>query len=96
MAKKGIKKTFLGLVYMITGCTLIYVLCSSAMSVLSTQDDIAKLEKEVAQVTKEKEDLENEIDLLNNDDYVTRYARENYVFTREGEEVAILPETDSK
>ena len=34
----------------------------------------------------------NEIELLNDDDYVARYARENYVFTREGEQVSIIPE----
>ena len=39
----------------------------------------------------EKKALENEISLLNDDDYVARYARENYVFTREGEQVAIIP-----
>ena len=38
-----------------------------------------------------KKALENEISLLNDDDYVARYARENYVFTREGEQVAIIP-----
>lgn len=40
---------------------------------------------------KRKKALENEISLLNDDDYVARYARENYVFTREGEQVAIIP-----
>ena len=36
--------------------------------------------------------FKNEIELLNDDDYVARYARENYVFTREGEQVSIIPE----
>ena len=49
------------------------------------------LEKEKKAVEKEKKALENEISLLNDDDYVARYARENYVFTREGEQVAIIP-----
>ena len=46
---------------------------------------------EIKAVEKEKKALENEISLLNDDDYVARYARENYVFTREGEQVAIIP-----
>ena len=45
----------------------------------------------IGKVEKEKKALENEISLLNDDDYVARYARENYVFTREGEQVAIIP-----
>ena len=40
--------------------------------------------------------LENEVELLNDDDYVTRYARENYVFTKDGEQVVILPDIDQE
>ena len=57
---------------------------------------IDKLEKEVAIVKKEKNDLQNEVSLLNDDDYVTRYARENYVFTKDGEQVVILPDIDQE
>ena len=46
--------------------------------------------------TPEKKELENEVELLNDDDYVTRYARENYVFTRDGEQVVILPDIDQE
>ena len=41
-------------------------------------------------------DLQNEVSLLNDDDYVTRYARENYVFTKDGEQVVILPDIDNR
>ena len=64
------------------------------MSVFSRTAEIDKLEKEVAIVKKEKKDLQNEVSLLNDDDYVTRYARENYVFTKDGEQVVILPDID--
>ena len=66
------------------------------MSVGSRTAEIDKLEKEVAIVKKEKKDLQNEVSLLNDDDYVTRYARENYVFTKDGEQVVILPDIDQE
>ncbi len=66
------------------------------MSVFSRTAEIDKLEKEVAIVKKEKKDLQNEVSLLNDDDYVTRYARENYVFTKDGEQVVILPDIDQE
>ena len=66
------------------------------MSVFSGTAEIDKLEKEVAIVKKEKNDLQNEVSLLNDDDYVTRYARENYVFTKDGEQVVILPDIDQE
>jgi Septum formation initiator. len=61
------------------------------MLVYIQKRDIVELENQKAILIDEKEQLENEIDLLNDEDYVTRYARENYVFTREGEQVSIIP-----
>ena len=66
------------------------------VNVFSRTAEIDKLEKEVAIVKKEKKDLQNEVSLLNDDDYVTRYARENYVFTKDGEQVVILPDIDQE
>ena len=78
MAKRKVYKTVKGFAYMIIGCGLMLTLFNSAITVFQRQDEIAVLEKE-------------KISLLNDDDYVARYARENYVFTREGEQVAIIP-----
>ena len=89
MAKRKVYKTVKGFAYMIIGCGLMLTLFNSAITVFQRQDEIAVLEKEKKAVEKEKKALENEISLLN--DYVARYARENYVFTREGEQVAIIP-----
>lgn len=91
MAKRKVYKTVKGFAYMIIGCGLMLTLFNSAITVFQRQDEIAILEKEKKAVEKEKKALENEISLLNDDDYVARYARENYVFTREGEQVAIIP-----
>ena len=59
-------------------------------------DSKFELAPDVAIVKKEKKDLQNEVSLLNDDDYVTRYARENYVFTKDGEQVVILPDIDQE
>ena len=85
MAKRKVYKTVKGFAYMIIGCGLMLTLFNSAITVFQRQDEIAVLEKEKKAVEKEKKALENEISLLNDD------ARENYVFTREGEQVAIIP-----
>ena len=92
MTKKRLKKVYKPMAYISIGCFLIYILLSQAMSVFSRTAEIDKLEKEVAIVKKEKNDLQNEVSLLN----VTRYARENYVFTKDGEQVVILPDIDQE
>lgn len=76
---------------MLLGCVMMIVLFNSAMTVLQRQDDIAVLKERKKIVEAEKNELQNEVDLLNDEDYVARYARENYIFSREGEQVSIIP-----
>lgn len=89
--KRKVFKLIKGFSFMIIGCALMIVLFSSAMNVLQRQDEIAVLEKQKKAVEKEKAELQNEVKLLNDEDYVARYARENYIFSRDGEQVSIIP-----
>lgn len=89
--KRKVFKLIKGFSFMIIGCALMIGLFSSTMNVLQRQDEIAVLEKQKKAVEKEKAELQNEVELLNDDDYVARYARENYVFSRDGEQVSIIP-----
>ena len=75
MTKKRLKKVYKPMAYLFIGCFLIYILLSQAMSVFSRTAEIDKLEKEVAIVKKEKKDLQNEVSLLNDDDYDTLCKR---------------------
>lgn len=84
-------RALLGFVYFGVGVFLVYSLFSNAMLVFLQKRDIVGLENQKEILLEEKEQLENEIELLNDEDYVTRYARENYVFTRDGEQVSIIP-----
>lgn len=100
MAKKKRKIDYgkvRGLVYITISFILLASLAANYHSTVALQDKklketLAKKEK----LEKEKEDLKTELELLNNPDYVTRYAREKYVFTREGETVIILPQVESE
>ena len=85
-------KTIKGFLCMIGGCALIFILVNSFMNVYQRKNELADVKKQKEAIEEEREMLKNEIELLNEDDYVARYARENYVFTREGEQVSIIPE----
>lgn len=52
---------------------------------------IKELQAQQQEVLDEKKQLEKEIGLLDNNNYVTRYARKNYVFTKDGEKVTTIP-----
>lgn len=52
MSKKRLRKTYKPTAYILIGCFLMYILLSQAMAAFSRQDDIKKLENEVAAVKK--------------------------------------------
>lgn len=98
MAKTTKKKTarykkFLGFLYIGFSALLIYTLGVTAFRVIDQRQTMIQLEDKKAELEKEKKELSEEVELLNDDDYVARYARENYIFPKDGEEVVKLPDT---
>ena len=49
------------------------------------------LEQKMASLTEEEEDLTNEINKLQDKDYLARYAREKYYYSKSGELIIRLP-----
>lgn len=84
-----------GILYLLASVCLVLLLVSDYWHTIRVQQqNLAEVTAQKEALEKEKEVLQKEIEMLNNDDYVTRYARENYVFTKDGETVVILPQQD--
>ncbi len=82
-----------GITYIAIGFVLFGLLFSDYLRIIETQkQEMAKVVEQKEALEKEKSAIQLEIEMLSNDEYVTRYARENYVFTKEGETVVILPQ----
>ena len=95
MAKKGkakIKK-LVGFVYLGVAVVLIYYFVINAVRVRSEVNDYKVLVEKRDALLLEKESLSKEVELLSDEDYVTRYARDNYIFSKDGEQVVKLPES---
>lgn len=95
MAKKKAKgyRKFLGFIYIGLSAVLIYTLCVSALRVNKQRNELLKLQEKKEELVTEKEALAKEVELLGDDDYVARYARDNYIFSKDGEAVVKLPES---
>lgn len=52
----------------------------------------AELEKEIVVLKEKEETLKGEVDRLEDPDYVARYAREKYMYSKDGEIILRLPE----
>ena len=68
-----------------------YRLYQRSMELTATRQELVSIQEECDRI-------QQEIELLDDENYLTRYARENWVFTKEGEVVIPLPEdaTSSK
>ena len=94
MAKKQPKyKKFLGFIYVGVAAVLIYTLVMSGYRVVHQKMEYDQLVARRDELLQEKKELSKEVELLSDDDYVTRYARDNYIFSKDGEEVVKLPES---
>lgn len=86
-------KKFLGFIYVGISAVLIYTLTISVFRVIERRQNYVSLSEKKAELEKEKAELAKTVDLLSDEDYVVRYAREHYIFSKDGEEVVKLPES---
>lgn len=93
MAKKKRKMgNIYGIVFIVISVFLIYTLVAKVQHIQAEKAAYQKLVVQENELKKEKAKLAKEVDSLNDSDYVVRYARSHYIFSKNGEEVIILPE----
>ena len=93
MAKKKRKMgNIYGLVFIVISAFLIYTLIAKVQHIKTEEATYQKLVVQKNELKKEKAKLSKEVNILNDSDYVVRYARSHYIFSKNGEEVIILPE----
>lgn len=90
--KKSVKRLF------VFGLFSLAVICFVLMSVYKIVNQIFdkyreadELEKKLAVLTEKEEDLNNEINKLQDKDYLARYAREKYFYSKNGELIIRIP-----
>ncbi len=83
----------MGFVYFGLAVSLIYYFSINAIRVINEKKEYDELVQKRDALLLEKANLTKEVELLSDDDYVTRYARDNYIFSKDGEQVVKLPES---
>lgn len=93
MAKKKRRMgNIYGIVFIVISVFLIYTLVAKVQHIQAEKATYQKLVVQKNELKKEKKKLAKEVNSLNDSDYVVRYARSHYIFSKNGEEVIILPE----
>ena len=73
-----------------------FTVISTAISIYNLHREEAQLKEELNKLKGKSEDLKTEINKLQDKDYVARYARENYLYTKDGEYVIKVDADDEK
>lgn len=74
----------------------IFTVASMGYNLYTLNREQKALETNLKDMQKEADDLKTEITKLQDKDYVARYARENYLYTKDGEYVIKVDEEDKK
>ena len=75
---------------------LLFTLGSAAIQMYTLHNEEKELKAELKELKGNSEDLKTEINKLKDKDYVARYARENYLYTKDGEYVIKVDTDDQK
>ena len=70
----------------------LFSFASNCLSTYHTYQQYRILEKEKNEIQTETKELSKEVENLKNEEYIIKYARDNYIFLYENEESVILPE----
>lgn len=88
------KKNYLFLVSIISLCILIYLvytLSSLFFQIYSKYNEKAQLEKKLVKLENENDKLSKDLEKLKDPEYIAKYAREKYYYSKDGEILIKIP-----
>ncbi len=94
MKRKKIRRNFviITLIYLVLGFLLMQTVVKTAYELYTKSKEKREFQEELS-VLKEKEDeLKGQVNKLQDPDYIARYAREKYLYSKAGEIIIRIPD----
>lgn len=93
MDKRRIKgKIFLhGLIFIVIGFILIKSIVETSIQIYEKEKEKKEFTIMLNKLKEKEEELNNTVTKLSNPDYVARYAREKYLYSKDGEIIIRIP-----
>lgn len=94
MKKKKIKRKIiiLSCIYILIGIVLIENITSTSYQIYQKIKEKKDLTNEILKLKEEEEELNGTVTKLQDPDYVARYAREKYLYSKDGEIIIRIPD----
>ena len=99
MAKRHKKKKKIGPILLLCLSFAIIIFTTFTIfkywtEIYSKYKEKGELKKELASLKDKEEELESDVNKLQDSDYVARYAREKYFYSKDGEYILKIPEDE--
>ena len=99
MKKKGLKRARRRLISLIAVFLIGLLVVSFGMfkvwlQIIDNNNSIEALSKEYNDLLVQEEQLKSDVNKLQDPDYVARYAREKYLYTKDGELIIRIPKSE--
>ena len=93
--KKNVKRLLVfGLFSFAIICFVFVSIYRVINQIVEKYQEADELEKRIAVLTEEEDELNNEISRLQDKDYLARYAREKYFYSKSGELIIRIPTSE--
>ncbi len=90
--KKNVKRLLVFGLFSVFVISFIFVSVYKVINqIVEKYQEADELEKKIAALAEEEEELNNEITKLQDKDYLARYAREKYFYSKNGELIIRIP-----
>lgn len=94
MKRKQVKRNFaiISLIYLVLGFLLIQTVVKTAYELYTKSNEKRKFQVELAELKDKEDELKGQVNKLQDPDYIARYAREKYLYSKDGEIIIRIPD----
>ena len=94
MKRKQVKRNFLiiSLIYLVLGFLLMQTVAKTAYELYTKTKEKKEFQEELSLLKEKEDELKGQVNKLQDPDYIARYAREKYLYSKDGEIIIRIPD----
>ena len=94
MKRKKVRRNFviITLVYLVLGFLLMQTVVKTAYELYTKSKEKREFQEELTILKEKEEELKGQVNKLQDPDYIARYAREKYLYSKDGEIIIRIPD----
>lgn len=94
MKRKKARRNFIiiSIIYVVLGFLLIQTVVKTSIELYTKSKEKREFIEELSVLKDKEEELKGQVNKLQDPDYIARYAREKYLYSRDGEIIIRIPD----